>query len=49
MKNKYGAKKTKVDGIIFDSRKEAARYKFIETWIEFIKNNSDKGVGNWNN
>lgn len=26
-RNKYGAKKTEVDGIIFDSRKEAARYE----------------------
>jgi hypothetical protein len=24
--NKYGAKKTTIDGVVFDSRKEAARY-----------------------
>lgn len=30
MRNKYNAKKTKVDGIMFDSRKEAARYKELK-------------------
>mgnify|MGYP002626794459 CR=1 FL=1 len=27
--NKYRAKKTEVDGILFDSRKEAARYRVL--------------------
>jgi len=30
-RNKYGAKKTIVDGITFDSRREAARYRVLKT------------------
>lgn len=30
-KNKYGAKKTTVDGIVFDSKLESERYSFLKT------------------
>ena len=34
MRNKYGAVKTEVDGIVFDSRKEACRYTELKALQE---------------
>ena len=33
-RNKYGAKKTVVDGITFDSKKEAERYKVLQAMAD---------------
>lgn len=33
-KNKYNAKKTEIDGIVFDSRKEAQRYQDLKRELD---------------